>query len=222
MAHQLAIPITKVIKDNLSLVMMFAYSQTPLREFRQAQFMGGWPYIDEVLFTTPEQIATRAMIELVLLFRTLDDHEDIDDGSLGDTFGHLYLKDGKVVPLSIREVANKTIHAKTIEWIFDDPKKPILKTTAHDNARENGLTPRLTSTHLPWAAPCWRVERTQPPLDRRRGGELFGQTALSAYPSSISSLTSWVRLTPPTVRTILAGGDDWRSFKFAHSHPQAG
>ena len=40
------------------------------------------------------------------------------------------------MPLSIREVANKTIHAKTLEWIFDDPKKPILKTTAHDNARE--------------------------------------------------------------------------------------
>jgi hypothetical protein len=76
------------------------------------------------------------MSELALLFRTLDDHEDIDDGSLGDTFGKLYLKNGKVMPLSIREVANKTIHAKTIEWIFDNPKNPILKTTAHDNTRE--------------------------------------------------------------------------------------
>jgi hypothetical protein len=76
------------------------------------------------------------MIELVLLLRTLDDHEDIDDGSLGSQFGNLHLKDGKVMPLSIREVANKTIHAKTIEWIFIDPKKPILKTTAHDNPKE--------------------------------------------------------------------------------------
>ncbi len=116
--------------------MMFAYSQTPLREFRRDHFTGGWPYIDEVLFTTPEQLATRAMIELVLLFRTLDDHEDIDDGSLGAQFGSLCLKDGRAVPLTIREVANKTIHARKIEWIFTDPKKPILKTTAHDNARE--------------------------------------------------------------------------------------
>jgi hypothetical protein len=136
MADQLAIPITKVIKENLSVVMMFAYSQPPLREFRRAQFTGGWPYINEVLFTIPEQLATRAMIELALLFRTLDDHEDMDDGSLGDTFGNLYLKDGRGLPLSIREVTNKTIHAKTIEWIFTDPKKPTLKTTAHDNARE--------------------------------------------------------------------------------------
>jgi hypothetical protein len=77
------------------------------------------------------------LIELALLLRTLDDHEDIDDGSLGPAFGNPYLKNGKVVPLTIRDVSNKTIHAKTIEWVFADPKKPILKTTAHDTAREN-------------------------------------------------------------------------------------
>lgn len=136
MAHQLAIPISDVIKENLSLVMMFAYSQTGLREFRSEHFAGNWPYIDEVLFTLPEQQATRALIELALLFRTLDDHEDIDDGSLGATFGNLHLKNGKVVPLTIRDVANKTIHAKTIEWILTDPKKPILKTTTHNTPRE--------------------------------------------------------------------------------------
>ena len=136
MAHQLAFPLTTVIKENLSVVMMFAYSQPPLREFRRDHFTGGWPYINEALFTIPEQLATRALIELVLLFRTLDDHEDIDDGSLGAQFGNLYLKDGKVIPLTMREVANKTIHAKTIEWIFTNPKMPVLKTTAHDSARE--------------------------------------------------------------------------------------
>jgi hypothetical protein len=36
-----------------------AYSQTPPREFRRDHFTGGWPYIDEVLFATPEQLATR-------------------------------------------------------------------------------------------------------------------------------------------------------------------
>jgi len=75
------------------------------------------------------------MIELVLLFRTLDDHEDLDDGSLGSQFGTLYLKNGNIKPLSIRDVANKTIHAKTIEWVFDDPKKPVLKTTARRMGR---------------------------------------------------------------------------------------
>jgi hypothetical protein len=135
-AHQLAFPVTKVIKENLSVVMMFAYSQPPLREFRRGNFAGNWPYVDEVLFTIPEQLATRALIELVLLFRTLDDQEDIDDGSLGATFGKLDLKNGNVQPLTIREVANKTIHAKKIEWVFADPERPILKTTAYDNARE--------------------------------------------------------------------------------------
>jgi hypothetical protein len=136
MAHQLPIPITQIIKENLSVVMMFAYSQPTLRQFRRSRFAGNWPYVDETLFTIPEQLATRAMIELVLFLRTLDDHEDIDDGSLGSEFGDLYLKGGKVVPLSIREVTNKTIHAKTIEWVLTDLEKPILKTTAHDNSKE--------------------------------------------------------------------------------------
>jgi len=97
-AHQLAFPITKVIKENLSVVTMFAYSQPSLGEFRRDHFTGGWPYVDEVLFTIPEQLATRAIVELVLLFRTLDDHEAINDGSLGNEFGTLYLKNGKVKP----------------------------------------------------------------------------------------------------------------------------
>ncbi|MCG2639411.1 MULTISPECIES: hypothetical protein [Bradyrhizobium] len=137
MAHQLAFPITKVIIDNLSVVMIFAYSQPPLREFRRTSFTGSWEHIDEVLFTIPEQVATRAMIELVLLFRTLDDHEDLDDGSLGSPFGTLHLKSGNIRPLSIRDVANKIIHAKKIEWVFDNPKKPVVLTTAHDESREN-------------------------------------------------------------------------------------
>ena len=53
MAHQLAFPITKIITDNLSLVMMFAYSQPPLREFRRNSFVGGWELIDEVLLAFP-------------------------------------------------------------------------------------------------------------------------------------------------------------------------
>ncbi len=133
MAHQLAFPVTKVIKDNLSIVMMFAYSEPPLREFRRSQFAGSWPYIDDVLFTTPAQLATRALIELALLLRVLDDHADMDDGSLGAAFGNLYLKDGTVVPLTIREVANKTIHAEKLEWVLTDANKPILKTTAFPN-----------------------------------------------------------------------------------------
>ncbi|MHC2284129.1 endo-beta-N-acetylglucosaminidase D [Bradyrhizobium diazoefficiens] len=60
-----------------------------------------------------------------------------DDGSLGSQFGTLHLKSGNIKPLSIRDVANKTIHAKKIESVFDAPTKPVLKTTAHNESREN-------------------------------------------------------------------------------------
>src|SRR5437879_4165497 len=59
----------------------------------------------------------------------------------------------------------------------------------------------LDSSQLPCESGC-------PPCageDGRRGGDGGQRNAASTYPSSISSLTSWVRLTPPTVRTILAG-----------------
>lgn len=139
MAHQLAIPITKIIKDNLSLVMMFAYSRPALRKFRGSHFGGDWPYVDEVLFTTPEQIAIRAFLELALLYRTLDDQENVDDGSLGAEFGHLYLKDGSTTPLYMRDVANKVIHAQRHEWLFTDPAIPVLRAFANPNAKEKWL-----------------------------------------------------------------------------------
>lgn len=130
MPHQLALPITRIIKENLSLVMMFAYSQPPLREFRRDHFAGGWPYVDEVLFTIAEQTAMRALIELALLFRTLDDQENIDDGSLGSVFGTLHLKNGNTSVLNMRDVANKIIHAQKYEWIFTDLKQPTLRAIA--------------------------------------------------------------------------------------------
>ncbi|XSC45084.1 hypothetical protein ACF1BQ_002130 [Bradyrhizobium sp. RDT10] len=135
MVHQLAFPIAKVIKDNLSLVMMFAYSQPPLREFRRSQFTGGWPHVDEVLFAIPEQVAIRAFLELALLFRTLDDQENIDDGSLGASFGTLFLK-GTTTPLHMRDVANKIIHAQRHEWIFTDAQQPTLRAIADPTAKE--------------------------------------------------------------------------------------
>jgi hypothetical protein len=138
-AHQLAIPITKIIKDNLSLVMMHAFSEPSLRRFRRNNFAGGFPYVDEVMFTIPEQIATRAFLELAVLFRTLDDQENIDDGSLGAGFGILYLKDGTTTPLNMRDVSNKVIHAQRHEWVFTDPVTPALRAFAHSNAREKWL-----------------------------------------------------------------------------------
>lgn len=136
MVHQLTLPITKLIKDNLSLIMMFAYSQEPLREFRRTLFAGDWPYVDEILFTLSEQTATRALLELALLFRTLDDQEDIDDGSLNAVFGTLFLKDGGNTPLHMRDVANKIIHAQKHEWIFTDSHGPILRAIADRAAKE--------------------------------------------------------------------------------------
>jgi hypothetical protein len=139
-AHQLAIPITRIIKDNLALVMMYAFSQPSLRKFRGSNFAGGdWPYVDEVLFAIPEQVATRAFLELALLFRTLDDQESIDDGSLGAMFGNLYLKDGTSTPLQMRDVSNKVIHAQRHEWVFTDPVVPALRAFAAPNAREKWL-----------------------------------------------------------------------------------
>jgi hypothetical protein len=138
-AHQLAIPITDIIKENLSLVMMFAFSRPSLKNFRRNHFAGGFPYTDEVLFKIPEQIATRAFLELALLFRTLDDQESVDDGSLGAGFGVLYLKDGTMAPLNMRDVSNKVIHAQRHEWIFTDPLTPALRAFAHPNTKEKWL-----------------------------------------------------------------------------------
>ena len=117
----------RLVHEKLALIAIFAYSQEPLAQMRLAKFKGEWPSHDKFLHEIPQIEATKALMELALYFRTLDDAQGLTPywKIVGDTVGTLYLKDGKTEPLSPREMSNKIIHAEHIDWDFSESPKIV-------------------------------------------------------------------------------------------------
>jgi hypothetical protein len=67
----------------------------------------------------PKSRATRAILELALLLRLLDDEEGVSEyfaSTSRISFGRLVKADGSEASLTLRDVCNKIIHASGLEW----------------------------------------------------------------------------------------------------------
>lgn len=63
----------QLVHEKLATIVSFAYSQAPLDLMRRAKFKGEWRFLDTFLHEIPQTEATKALMELALYFRTLDD-----------------------------------------------------------------------------------------------------------------------------------------------------
>lgn len=98
--------------------MCFCLSREKTHYALEHTFKGEWKYLRKVVYDRAEQQATRAVIELALFLRILDD----DNGFSKREWKHmpdcgtLVMKNGITKDVTPREVANKIIHAKSYEW----------------------------------------------------------------------------------------------------------
>jgi hypothetical protein len=116
MTHKL----TRLVHENLSIVMCFAYSQKPLADLIEASFGGEHKYLNKALFEISEERANKACLELAIFLRMLDDEQkssayDARTKNVTDC-GRLIKKDDTVEALTFREVTNKVIHSSRLEW----------------------------------------------------------------------------------------------------------
>ena len=132
------LPLTGIVHENLSILMMFAFSRQPLLGLRK-KFVGNWQQLDHVLFTIAEQRAIRACLELAILMRHYDDivapTRLPDDGRPRISFGRLFTEGKPEKTISHREVSNKIIHSSRYEWDFSDPEIPALVCIAQDTQK---------------------------------------------------------------------------------------
>lgn len=124
------LPLTKLIHENLGIVMCFAFSRGPLEAMVRTQFGGEWKYLHKAILELPETRAQKACIELALFLRILDDEIGIStihsSSKSIPCCGKLTLKNGRVENLPFREAANKIIHSSRIEWEFGESSTPTL------------------------------------------------------------------------------------------------
>ena len=135
-----SLPLTKLINENLSIVMTFAFSQKPLVNLLNTNFAGEWKYLRELLFEVSELRANKACLELAMFIRILDDDEKISDDfkkANHPGFGRLIQSDKTEKELSIRDLANKIIHASKLTWDFSTENKPILICKSRQETQED-------------------------------------------------------------------------------------
>ena len=123
----ISLSLTRLVHENLSIVMCFAYSQKPLVEMIDSKFKGEWKYLNKALFEISAQQAEKACVELALFLRTLDDEDEISAYHKATRripeCGTVFFRDGSKEVMTFREVTNKIIHAGAIEWdlLKNDP-----------------------------------------------------------------------------------------------------
>jgi hypothetical protein len=96
---------------------------------RDEKFIGEWKYFDKMYIEMARSRADRAVLELAVHLRVLDDIEKLDvilRQSSNPDFGILHKTDGSSPVLRFRDVMNKILHSSSFEWNFSKPNDPIL------------------------------------------------------------------------------------------------
>lgn len=121
--------LTRLIHQNFSVIMAYAFSTPVLSKWVSKRFKGEWKHFNKTLFEMPVVRANLALLELATQLRLLDDHEHLSDyykeaeyGSLGKVIK----QEGTEEPLYFRDMTNKVVHSSTIEWKLSDPDNPIV------------------------------------------------------------------------------------------------
>ena len=135
----LSLPLANLLRENCSIVMNFCFSRRALEELVATKFKGEWKYLHDMLFSMPEQRATKACIELALFLRMFDDREEISEylkQTSNLNFGRLVIENKPDKELNIRDVANKIIHADTLTWDFSVADGPRIVCLASVKEKE--------------------------------------------------------------------------------------
>src|SRR5260221_2822233 len=132
--------LTNLIHDSLDTVMCYRLSRERTGQMLEHTFQGEWKSLRNVVLDRAEQHATKAMLELDLFLRILDDNEGFSKGEWKEIdCGCLFNRDGTISDLNAREIANKIIHAKSYSWSEKNPigieRGPILVCYGRENAK---------------------------------------------------------------------------------------
>jgi hypothetical protein len=116
------LPLTELMQHNLADVLCFAYS----KKLIDSEFLE-YGVQRTILYDISRKKAETSLINFALYLRYLDDMdnygEHLSKSLLGPqiSFGNFYTKEtSQAIPMSLRDVCNKIIHAGDYEWSYTD------------------------------------------------------------------------------------------------------
>lgn len=133
-----ALPLARLLHDNMAIVITFVFSQAPIKRLIKERFKGHPKRLEEFSFKVPRRNATRACLEIALLIRLIDDLlKNANYQRKVNCFGVLHRTDETEEPLTRRELTNKIIHAAAdLLWDLSDEDNPKLICTASDDQKD--------------------------------------------------------------------------------------
>jgi hypothetical protein len=130
--------ITRLIHDNLWIVISFAFGRPVIARFVDARFKGEWKYLNKTIYERAEIRADRALLEMATQLRVLDDAEQLNqyfEQAKRPPMGVVIQGDGSKTDLHFRDLTNKIMHAERFEWELSDPDNPKVMCHSNDQAR---------------------------------------------------------------------------------------
>jgi hypothetical protein len=128
--------LARLVHEKLAVIATFAYAQAPLKAAIENHLSGQWRFLHKITSELPRAQANQAVMDFALYFRALDDEANLSfiwkQRGMPEV-GTLLLKQGGTEPLSPREMCNRIIHAKKIDWVFS--KQPRIVCTGRDEER---------------------------------------------------------------------------------------
>ena len=136
-----ALPLTRLLHDNMATVMTFAFSQAPIKRMIQEKFKGYAERLEDFSFEVPRRNATRACLEIAVLFRLIDEQykgPEVHAATWTGEFEELKIEDRRQpIPLGSRRLSD---HLKQVN--------PDLLSSFGEVARTDGTTELLTLREL--------------------------------------------------------------------------
>ena len=125
-------------QGNFGTVLLFAFGRPAAGLVINEQFKGEWKNLHKLVYEVSEQRADRALLEMAVQLRALDDLNDLNNSYQQQKMpplGMVVQGDGSTTELYFRDMTNKIMHAGGFSWELADVKAPVIVCLSNDGAR---------------------------------------------------------------------------------------
>lgn len=130
--------LTRNAQENFGTVLMFAFGQPAALRAINDNFKGQWKFLDKLVHEVSERRADRALLEMAVQLRALDDLNDLNASYQQQqmpALGKVVQGDNSETDLYFRDMTNKIMHASGFSWELADLKAPKIVCLSNDGTR---------------------------------------------------------------------------------------
>jgi len=117
---------------------MFAFGQPAALRVINDNFKGEWKFLDKLVHEVSERRADRALLEMAVQLRALDDLNDLNTSYQQQkmpSLGKVVQGDNSETDLYFRDMTNEIMHAAGFSWELADLKIPKIVCLSNDGTR---------------------------------------------------------------------------------------